>query len=174
MKNKLLGKNLTIYIFLINLFSCHRDNDYRNQLRFKEQTEIVTKNIIKMDSLINLSPFRNNFQSCYIEHKSEDIVMYINDKQYIKQNYLSATNDTSYIGSTEFETQFLRTALVLNNNNISLILSPCGFLEFVFFYSNDRGLYRSIVVKKKEITTETFKICTLNVVDSSEYLWLVK
>lgn len=99
---------------------------------------------------------------------------YITDKQYIKQNYSSIARDTSYINSIEFKKQHLRTALLLNNNDISLIFSPRGFLEFVFFYSNDRGMYRSIVVKKKEVTIESLKKCKLNVVDSSVYLWLTK
>ena len=169
-----LTNKIAFLAFLVSLLGCHRDEEYRDHLKFKDETKIVTKNIMQMDSLISVSPFKDGLRSIYTENKNDSLIIYINRRVYMKHKYQSNDLQKDYTNLNEFDKTFLRITLCLYNNNISLIFSPCGFLEFVFYYSNNRGMHRSIIIKKKEITAESLKACNLHIIDSSDHLLLAR
>ena len=121
-----------------------------------------------MDSLVKASSFKNNFRSLYIERKNDSIFFSINQRVHLKSKYPSDYYNIDSPSPNKFKEKLFRTGLTLYHNDIALIFAPCGFMEFVFHYSNDRGMHRSIVVKRKEITTEILKVCNLSVIDSTE------
>lgn len=174
MKVNMITQILATSLLIAGILSCQTDGDARNHLKFVDQPGIVIKNLIRMDSLIKELKPGNQFRSCYMEQRDGHLTIYINKKPIIHQTHSDTTYYIPLTSLKELREDFLKTANFLRRNKISLIVNPCGFMEFVFHYSSDRGKYRSIVIKTSNLSDEVLKTCMRTKIDSTRQLWLLK
>ncbi|WP_147300396.1 hypothetical protein [Dyadobacter luteus] len=163
-----------LFLFIL-LAGCQQKEEVK-YLVFNTDIDSVQDSIKKFERILEKLPAPNDPEKnlgYYIMIENTDTLLYVNQEKIGQFNDISLPQKLLQFGFPKEDSRtFVRVARMLFSNKIYFANRQCGFWEFVYQGSNDRGRYRGIV--NDENRSYNYISCHREVADSVGSLKLVK